>query len=135
MFVATIIFALAYVVLYPTLGNFQGVLNWSSANQWEKEVKSADDKYGPVFAKFADMSVEEISKNPEALEIGQRLFSNNCAVCHGSTAKGKLWVPKSLTVIGYMVANHRPLNKRFWVEDRVICLQRLETRYERFRNG
>lgn len=93
MFVATIIFALAYVVLYPTLGNFQGVLNWSSANQWEKEVKSADDKYGPVFAKFADMSIEEISKNPEALEIGQRLFSNNCAVCHGSTAKGSYGFP------------------------------------------
>ncbi len=93
MFVGTIVFSLAYVVLYPTLGNFQGILNWSSANQWEKEVQQADEKYGPVFAQFADMSVEDIAKDPKALEIGQRLFANNCAVCHGSTAKGSYGFP------------------------------------------
>ncbi|PID42095.1 MAG: cytochrome-c oxidase, cbb3-type subunit III [Proteobacteria bacterium] len=88
MFTATIIFGLIYSVLYPTLGNMKGLLGWTSANQWEKEVQSSDEKYSPIFAAFSDKSVEEISKDPAALEIGQRLFANNCAICHGSTGKG-----------------------------------------------
>ncbi|PIE43341.1 MAG: cytochrome-c oxidase, cbb3-type subunit III [Gammaproteobacteria bacterium] len=93
MFTATIVFGIAYVILYPTLGNMTGAFGWTSANQWEKEVQEAKQKYGPIFAKFANRSVEDISKDPAALEIGQRLFANNCAICHGSTAKGGYGFP------------------------------------------
>lgn len=32
--------------------------------------------------------VEKLSENPNALKVGSRLFLQNCAVCHGSNAKG-----------------------------------------------
>ena len=48
----------------------------------------ADAKFGPIFAKFAAMPVEEVAKDPQALKMGGRLFASNCAVCHGSDAKG-----------------------------------------------
>lgn len=93
MFVGTIIFSLVYLVLYPGLGAYKGYLGWTSHNQWEKEVAKNEQKYAALYSKYAAASVEELSKNTQALETGQRLFANNCAVCHGSTASGSVGYP------------------------------------------
>ncbi len=85
MFVATVIFGLVYLLLYPGLGNFKGLLGWTSHGQWEEEMAYAEQHYAPVFQRFAQLSVEELKRpeNAEGLQIGQRLFANNCSVCHG----------------------------------------------------
>ncbi|OYY81239.1 MAG: cytochrome-c oxidase, cbb3-type subunit III, partial [Methylophilales bacterium 16-45-9] len=44
-------------------------------------------------AKFAAMPVEELATNPEAQAIGERMFMNNCAQCHGSDAHGSRGFP------------------------------------------
>jgi len=93
LFIGTVIFALVYAVLFPTLGNYQGVFGWSSAGQWEDEVKQAEETYGPIFKKYASMPIEQLAKNEEAMQIGKRLFANNCAVCHGSSARGGIGFP------------------------------------------
>lgn len=85
MFVATVIFGLVYLLLYPGLGNFKGLLGWTSHGQWEEEMAYAEEHYAPVFQRFAQLSVDELKQpeNVEGLRIGQRLFANNCSVCHG----------------------------------------------------
>ncbi len=89
LFYITIVFAVIYLVLYPGLGNFKGYLNWTSAGQHAEEVAEAEKTYGPIFQKYAAIGIPELSKeHPEAIEIGQRVFLNNCAVCHGSDAGG-----------------------------------------------
>ncbi len=89
LFYITIIFAFLYLALYPGLGNFKGYLNWTSAGQHAEEVAVAEKTYGPIFKKYAAISIEELTdSHPEALEMGQRIFLNNCAVCHGSDAGG-----------------------------------------------
>ena len=93
MFMATVVFAVIYAVLYPTLGNYQGLLGWSSAGQWEAEVAEADEKYTPIFKAYAAKPIEELAQDAEAMKVGQRLFANNCSVCHGSTGRGALGFP------------------------------------------
>lgn len=93
LFVATIVFSLGYLVLYPGLGNFKGVLGWSSTGQYESEVVAAEEQYGPIYAQYASVSVEELSQNDEAMRMGQRLFATNCSVCHGSAARGGIGFP------------------------------------------
>jgi cytochrome c oxidase cbb3-type subunit 3 len=93
MFVITIIFSLFYLVAYPGAGSYAGKLGWTSANQYDKEVEVANKALEPLYAKFAAMPVEELSKNPEAKAIGERLFMNNCAQCHASDAKGSKGFP------------------------------------------
>ncbi|EAR61691.1 probable cytochrome c [Neptuniibacter caesariensis] len=90
MFIGTVIFGIAYLALYPGLGNFQGLLGWSSHGQWEEEMKHAEETYKPIFAKYAAMPVEELVKpeNATGLKMGQRMFANNCSVCHGTAATG-----------------------------------------------
>ena len=90
MFMGTVIFGLIYLALYPGLGNFKGLLGWTSTNQWEEEMAHADEVYKPVFAKYATLSVEDLQKpeNEAGLKMGQRMFANNCSVCHGTAATG-----------------------------------------------
>ncbi|MCM2681188.1 cytochrome-c oxidase, cbb3-type subunit III [Echinimonas agarilytica] len=113
MFYMTIVFALGYLVLYPGLGNYEGVLGWKSANknvqsiaeskaaaaaevgivQYDVEVRAADAKYAPIFEAFADIPVEELAYNEDAVKIGRRLFLQNCSQCHGSDAGGTTGFP------------------------------------------
>ncbi len=98
LFVATVIFALGYLVLYPGLGNWKGVMpgyegGWTQVKEWQREVDKANEQYGPLYAKFAAMPVEQVAQDPQALKMGGRLFASNCSVCHGSDAKGAYGFP------------------------------------------
>jgi len=87
------VFAIAYLVLYPGLGSWRGALGWSQVTQLEQELAAADQRFGPIYEKFAALDVEALSKNPEALAIGQKLFLNNCAQCHASDGGGSRGFP------------------------------------------
>jgi len=93
LFVATCVFALGYLALYPGLGNYKGFLGWTSANQWEAEVAKADARYGEIYAQFGNTPIPELAQNDDAMQIGQRLFANNCSVCHGTAARGQVGFP------------------------------------------
>jgi len=93
MFVATCIWGFAYAIIYPTLGNDEGLIGWTSTGQWEEEVAEAEEKYAPIFNKFAATPLVELAQDAEAMKVGQRLFANNCSVCHGSSGRGALGFP------------------------------------------
>lgn len=93
MFVLTIVFAVIYLIAYPGMGNFKGILGWTSTGVWEQEVADAEAKYAKIYQQYAATPIEELSKNSDAKQIGQRLFANNCAVCHGSDAGGAKGFP------------------------------------------
>ncbi len=93
LFYITIFFSLFYLAMYPGLGNYQGQFKWSSAGQYDGEMKKADDQYGPIFKKFQSQDVQAVAVNSEAKEMGQRLFLTYCSQCHGSDAKGARGFP------------------------------------------
>ena len=93
MFWITIIYSLGYLALYPGLGSYPGLLGWTSTGQWQTEMEKAENTYGPIYEKMAATPIEELVNNEEALKMGQRLFANNCSVCHGSDARGALAYP------------------------------------------
>ncbi len=93
MFIGLIIFSVGYLIAYPGLGNYKGYFGWTSHGAWEQEVKAYEEKTAPMFAAFAKESIEKLSKDPAAMKVGQSIFANNCAVCHGSTAKGGIGFP------------------------------------------
>lgn len=93
LFVTTIVFGLGYLIAFPGLGAFNGVLHWSSANELERDDAAANAKYGPLFAKYARMPIADVARDPQALKMGQRLFATNCAQCHGADARGSFGFP------------------------------------------
>jgi len=88
MFYFTLIFGILYLVLYPGLGSFAGILEWSSAKQHQQEVEAAKSKYGPIYAKYQNEPIDKLAKNPDAVEMGRHLFLTYCTACHGSDAGG-----------------------------------------------
>lgn len=93
LFYITIVFALAYLVLYPGLGKFSGTLNWTSTGQYDTEMAAAEDRFGPLYEKYLSMDIEAVAADSKAREMGQRLFLNNCAQCHASDARGSRGFP------------------------------------------
>lgn len=118
LFVFMVVFSLFYLALYPGLGNFKGLLGWTSSNQYvyskeefneaaeeareqgllvqyDREMVKADEVFGAKFRELAYepgsenyLPIPVIAKNEDATQVGQRLFLQNCAQCHGSDARG-----------------------------------------------
>ena len=88
LFVITIVFGFLYLAMYPGLGKFSGQLGWSQVGEYKREMDKGNADIEPVYARFASMKPEEIAADAQAMAIGERLFMNNCAQCHGSDARG-----------------------------------------------
>ena len=93
MFLLSCIFGLVYLVLFPGLGSFPGVLGYSTDGSLMKSMTTANDELKPVYAKYVTMDIEQVAADPKAREMGQRLFLNSCAQCHGSDAGGAKGFP------------------------------------------
>lgn len=93
LFVITIVFSAIYLVLYPGLGSFAGTLGWTSTGQHQTEMDKGDAAVAPLYAKFSAMPAQDVAKDAQAMGIGERLFMNNCAQCHGSDARGNKGIP------------------------------------------
>lgn len=118
LFWFTIVVAMLYSIAFPTYtANYNGLLDWTSSeqsvmnpeqsaelaktshSQYQREMNAADEKYGKVFKQltydqsgtYKDLTL--IAKDPEAVKVGQRLFLQNCAQCHGSDARGSRGFP------------------------------------------
>ena len=88
LFIVTLVFGVVYLIAFPGLGAFAGLLGWTSAGRYEQEVARAEALYGPLYAELAARPVAELAADPRAADMGRRLFLNNCATCHGSDARG-----------------------------------------------
>lgn len=92
MFWFTMIYGIGYYAYYG-LGNWNGLANWSSSGQLAEEQKQHEAKFGATFAKYASMSLEELTNDETAIRMGKQMFENNCALCHGTDAAGGYGFP------------------------------------------
>ena len=93
LFVITIVFSLVYLVLYPGLGGYAGTLGWTSTGEHTAEMEKGEKEVAPLYAKFTGMTPQQVSRDAQAMAIGERLFMNNCSQCHGSDARGSKGFP------------------------------------------
>ena len=93
LFVLTIVFSVLYLFLYPGLGSAAGSLNWTSTGQYDNEQAKARAALVPLYARFTSMDEKQLAADTQAMGIGERLFLNNCAACHGSDARGSKGFP------------------------------------------
>jgi len=93
LFIITVVFALAYLAMYPGLGSYAGKFGWSQVSQYDAEVIKGNKEVEPLYAKFNGMKPEDVAGDAQAMAIGERLFMNNCSQCHGSDARGSKGFP------------------------------------------
>jgi len=93
LFILTVVFSGVYLAMYPGLGSYAGGLKWSSTGQHQAEMDKARAAMAPLYAKFVSQPAEALAKDTQAMAIGERLFANNCATCHGADARGSKGFP------------------------------------------
>ncbi len=93
LFILTIGFGIGYLTYYPGLGSFAGAGAWSSAAAYRAERAALEQATEPIFAGLSGKAPEDLAADPRAMAIGERLFLNNCAQCHGSDARGSRGFP------------------------------------------
>ena len=98
LFILTVVFALGYLVIFPGLGSFKGTMNWSTQTEHQQDVTKLDAVVSPLYAGFKAQSVDALSRDTAALAVGERLFMNNCAQCHGSDGGGSKGFPNLTNV-------------------------------------
>jgi cytochrome c oxidase cbb3-type subunit 3 len=93
LFIITILFAGVYLVLYPGLGNYAGMRQWSSVSEQEFELALQREQFEARMAALKDAPLHDLSLNPQAMSTAANLFAANCAACHGSDARGAKGFP------------------------------------------
>lgn len=93
LFYITLVFSAVYLVLYPGLGTYQGLLGWSETSQYQAEVADAEARFGPLYERYAGTDIEKLIVDAEAMRTGANLFSTYCTTCHGSDARGATGFP------------------------------------------
>ena len=93
MFLFSCIFGLVYLVLFPGLGSFPGIMGYSTRGSLMQSMETSNEELKPVMSKYVNMDIVDVAADPKALEMGQRLFLNSCAQCHGSDAGGAKGFP------------------------------------------
>lgn len=93
LFLGSVIWAVGYLVFFPGMGQYKGLLGWTQESQYEARVETAEAAYSERRKQYLDMPIEEVAKDPLARKMGMRMFQNNCAQCHGADAKGSYGFP------------------------------------------
>jgi cytochrome c oxidase cbb3-type subunit 3 len=93
LFYITIVFGFLYLALYPGLGKLPGLLGWTSTEAYAKERTTFEQNIAPLYAGYLGMEPAAIIADPAGRAMGERLFLNNCAQCHGSDAGGSKGYP------------------------------------------
>jgi len=93
LFVLTIVFTIVYLVVYPGYGTFAGTFGWTSAKEVQAELDETHAKLESLYAGFRNVPLAELARNPAAVKVGRNVFSNNCAACHGTDARGARGYP------------------------------------------
>lgn len=93
LFYLTIAFAVGYLIYYPGLGAWAGSSGWTSVREHDVEKAQGDARIAAAFAPYAQRPLEELARDADALRLGQSIFANHCAACHGADARGARGFP------------------------------------------
>ena len=89
----SILFAVIYLVLYPGLGYYQGLLGWSADKAYAESYAVLGKKLDQTLLQYANVNPEALSQDRQAMLLGRRIFRDNCSVCHGRNGMGTTAFP------------------------------------------
>ncbi|MEZ9820739.1 c-type cytochrome [Shewanella sp. 10N.286.45.A1] len=84
------IISAGFLVLYPGLGNWAGLMGWK---QIDDALSSPTTDLDMQIAPLSDLSLGTLAANPQVTKSGELLFQNHCAACHRANAQGQKHFP------------------------------------------
>ncbi|MGF1902356.1 cytochrome-c oxidase, cbb3-type subunit III [Aliivibrio sifiae] len=82
--------SLVFLVLYPGLGSWQGLLGWEQSDDTVQEHnKSLDEQ----IAQLGETDLTVLAAEPNIVASGKGLFQTHCAACHRANGQGQKHFP------------------------------------------
>jgi len=89
LIVALLAASVVYLILYPGMGTYRGVLNWSQGGQIAASRALFDADFGAERERIAQSAIPDLQLDDVAMRAGWHLFNNHCSACHGTDARGQ----------------------------------------------
>ncbi len=86
---STMIFTVVYLILYPGLGSYKGVLDWSQDSRLESSYDTYSAQFDEIRNTIAQSTMADLQNNPSLMATAERVFARNCAACHGPDGRGQ----------------------------------------------
>ncbi|MDR2213870.1 MAG: c-type cytochrome [Pseudomonadales bacterium] len=82
------VIGIVYFVRYPGFGAYKGTLEWTSQGELASDSSANLGKLQALLQSYEGQTLAQLAANQEAITIGERLYVDNCAACHGRNALG-----------------------------------------------
>ncbi|CAH6966804.1 putative diheme cytochrome c-553 [Vibrio chagasii] len=79
-----------YLVLYPGLGEWEGLVDWQ---QSDDKLSSPSTTLDEQFAQTSETTLEGLATVPAIVSSGRILFQTHCAACHRDNGQGQKHFP------------------------------------------
>jgi cytochrome c oxidase cbb3-type subunit 3 len=89
MILTALVISAVYLMLYPGLGSFSGTLKWSQSGRLDQNLIRYSYQFADARNKIAQTPIAELQKDMEVMNSARRIFSQNCAACHGADGEGQ----------------------------------------------
>ena len=89
LILATLVFSVVYLMLYPGFGSFSGALQWSQGGRLQQSMANWEQKFGARRSELAEASLPSLRADPALMATAERIFARHCAACHGADANGQ----------------------------------------------
>jgi len=89
MLLAALVFSLVYLMLYPGLGSYKGLLNWSHGKRIVESYETYDNSFQDIRTDIASTNLAEIQNDLDLMGAAERIFKRECSTCHGPDARGQ----------------------------------------------
>ena len=88
LIVALLAVTVVYLMLYPGLGSYRGVLQWSQGGRIAESAQRYDEQFGAARARSRHRR-RALGSDAAVLRSASSVFRNHCAACHGEDAGGQ----------------------------------------------
>ncbi len=89
LILATMVFSVIYLMLYPGLGSYKGVLKWSQGGRLDESFTSYNAQFGEDRERIANSTLIALRGDLKIMASARRIFDRKCGICHGSDASGQ----------------------------------------------
>lgn len=89
LLLATLVFSLVYLMLFPGLGSYPGLLNWTQGTRVADSYENFDQNFAALRADIAATSLEGIQNDQDLMQTAERIYLRECSACHGPDTRGQ----------------------------------------------
>ena len=89
MILILMVTSVVYLMLYPGLGSYSGMLKWSQGGRLDDSFAIYADEFDDLRQFVLVAPLETLHDDERVMGSARRIFDQNCAVCHGPDGEGQ----------------------------------------------